>query len=184
MNQIAQIFALITLAAWLMPSINGAAINNLDATCVCTREFQPICGSDGATYFNNCLFNCATGEDPKLQFDHDGACGEELDIESVDDICICTDEYMPVCGSDGKTYSNVCRFTCQQNKYSNLKIEHRGECKAVESKTECICTREYDPVCGSNGKTYSNECELNCEHRIDETLELESKGPCEFVVLY
>lgn len=295
MNLIAKIFAtitLITLAALLVPSGDGAAIDNLDDTCICTREFKPICGSDGVTYFNNCLFNCATEKNTKLHFHHKGTCEEELHVAPADDFCVCTVEYIPVCGSDGetysnkclfecnqkkranlkiaheggceevlkvsegckcsreyvpicgtddrtynnecqldcqrkrtpelgvqlqgrcdeskelnmlpidedncvctriydpvcgsdgKTYSNDCHFNCQKSKHSNLIIAHRGECKVIEAEPECICTREYTPVCGSNGKTYSNECELNCEHRFDETLEIASRGPCEYAVPY
>lgn len=45
---------------------------------------------------------------------------------------ICTREYAPVCGTDGKTYSTVCMMmmsVCEQGR-DDIMLKHRGECKA------------------------------------------------------
>lgn len=44
--------------------------------------------------------------------------------------CACPEIFNPICGSDEKTYSNVCAFTCEKRKQPSvgLRIIHRGEC--------------------------------------------------------
>jgi len=44
-------------------------------------------------------------------------------IVEENNMCICTEDYTPVCGEDGKTYSNACQAGCEK-----VKIKSKGEC--------------------------------------------------------
>ncbi|KAL4238319.1 hypothetical protein ACF0H5_003031 [Mactra antiquata] len=77
--------------------------------------------------------------------------------------CVCDAVYQPVCGQDGKTYTNDCELNC-----FGVEALHTGPCHPP-----CICPMIYMPVCGDNGKTYSNSCTMKCEG-----IELASNGPC------
>lgn len=80
-----------------------------------------------------------------------GCSAQEKRAPSSKTPCICTMDYNPVCGIDGKTYANACAAKCENIEYTP------GECKK-----HCACTREFVPVCGSDGRSYPNECSAKC----------------------
>ncbi|MDO8480226.1 MAG: thioredoxin domain-containing protein, partial [Nanoarchaeota archaeon] len=61
---------------------------------------------------------------------------------------VCTTDYDPVCGSDGKTYSNACMA-----KAAGIRTVSKGAC---DQRT--ICTADCPGVCGTDEKSYCNAC--------------------------
>ena len=94
----------------------------------CTREYKPVCGSDRKTYANACTFSNAACRNGALSIMSIGECEEE---QQTADPCDkpCTREYMPLCGSDKRTYANRCVFQNAQCRNGALSILNEGKCQ-------------------------------------------------------
>jgi len=178
-------------------------VQDLQGTCVplpdaCPEFAAPVCGCDGVTYANPC-FALQAG----AQIDHDGRCGCRSNDDCDEDaFCSrpagdcdargqceprplgCPDNVDPVCGCDGRTYSNRCDAAaagtsiahagtcdvvcggiagvpCPKGQFCELPA---GECSSADLQGTCVetggfCPLFYDPVCGCDGVTYGNDCE-------------------------
>lgn len=117
--------------------------------------------------------------------------------------CDCNRTFLPVCGSNGKSFTNECFLNCAAKNDASLQIVSNGICRSVEranrphlisannnrrqqsqSQMDCTCPEIYNPICGSNEhhheQTYPNICAFTCEKRKHPSVRLRitHRGEC------
>eukprot|EP00919_Chromeraceae_sp_WS-2016_P031355 GHVR01074167.1.p1 GENE.GHVR01074167.1~~GHVR01074167.1.p1 ORF type:complete len:441 (+),score=43.62 GHVR01074167.1:13-1335(+) len=125
----------------------------------CTYEIDPVCGSDGMTYDNPCLFNYANCFVGELTIVKKGHCSTaELDG-------------IPIDASDASVRPAVVSL-------GDTPVLPNATADGFLNSCKKHCPRDYRPVCATNGITYPNECELDNANCLDKSVTLEHQGDC------
>ncbi|XP_037657395.1 serine protease inhibitor Kazal-type 5, partial [Choloepus didactylus] len=159
---------------------------------ICTRENDPVRDPDGKTHNNKCAMCKEKLEKEaaeRKKKEEEGQRSTSGKNNEKQDECqefrhlvregkfICTKDYDPVRGPDGKMHVNKCAM-CQKifeheanerkkndeekssAKPSNDAKDGCGNFRAYIRNNELTCTRENDPVRGADGKFYKNKCHM------------------------
>ena len=162
-----------------------------DCDMICPLNYDPVCGDNGITYSNECLFNVAKSKGEVKEIAFEGDCDNEVVIPPTPQTLSCDMEcskiYKPVCGDNGVTYSNECQFDVAKCNGEVNEITFEGDCdKEVEIQPttpnvicDLFCSEIYEPVCGDNGETYPNECQFEIAKCNGKVKEITFEGDCD-----
>ncbi|KAM3716461.1 Agrin [Dirofilaria immitis] len=156
----------------------------------------PVCDSHNVTHRSRCHFEMHKCRAEKIKhlritlINENGSCSSTASTKEVEkshqdineamkcnNIIECDKHYEPICGTDGITYVNRCRFNKARCHNKALLIAYNGEC--------CInrCEQYWAPVCDNYNVTYLNLCIFSVQNciairRDNQPLSIVSMSAC------
>jgi hypothetical protein len=127
--------------------INGSWVDVGKCGKIQCLRYNPVCGTDGKTY--SCgeadALSCGvkvaySGECRETLFPPPPATKDNL-TPPKDETLFCTQEWNPVCGSNGKTYSNECMA-----KTAGVGVQYKGECKSSINSIDGASSGALSPI--------------------------------------
>ncbi|XP_042881213.1 ovoinhibitor-like isoform X2 [Penaeus japonicus] len=108
---------------------NAPCANQRDSKCdfSCDKSINPVCGSDGRTYQNQCKLEAAACTSTSLIKLYNGQCREQQGARCD---TVCPNVVEEVCGDDGRTYRSHCDLivlACRRNVSVNKAYD--GRCR-------------------------------------------------------
>jgi hypothetical protein len=106
------------------------------------------------------LLGCTAVEQPAGTniSDNVSAIADNISVknDTQDVECTCSQDYLPVCGADNRTYQNLCNATC-----AGIRVQYDGKCKPITP----LCTDndgndiKTQGTVSAGGISYIDKCE-------------------------
>ncbi|MCA9541780.1 MAG: hypothetical protein KC620_22945 [Myxococcales bacterium] len=124
--------------------IDGECVPAPACADACEPVLHQVCGSDGRTYPNPCIAECAgverfaDGECPPMACDDAHPCAGGLVCEGgrcvAGDCARCPPTVGEVCAESGRTYTNLCQLECHGEM-----LDYEGRCVDRRCEDDSVC---------------------------------------------
>ncbi|CAL4118376.1 unnamed protein product [Meganyctiphanes norvegica] len=141
----------------------------------CSEDFMPVCGDDGFTYHNMCMFMIQVCKNPELRVKHLTLCPhDEIVLRMVKEW-------------NGKTSSSINKNSINRESPSSHNKPDESDENVVfdevlkpQKDDPCNqeCPKDFKPVCGTDGVTYPNMCMFIIGVCKDPELRVNDLTPC------